>query len=201
MDSLLPNSLTETVPPEERLAALKHVESEFEQASQLLKKKAYKDALRKYKWVFSQPCSAELHISERDIKNLVRHYRPAHTVVKRWCKDKERLILAGKVDLPLICQWQTLYACLGEKKRAHALHAKLEASGAKKESLHFILSDIWQDFAKARKYDVLKDYLPSLGFYLILHATEYDGLILFPNCRSQSKQHKRKIDRCMWTTC
>lgn len=179
------DSSNETTPIQARLELSKKVEHEYEEASKLLRRKLYKESLRKYKWVFSQEATADLFLDAREIMTLLKGYPPAITILKRWRNDKEKLIRSEKCDLPLIRQWRDLNECLGEKERTLEVFLEMREAGADERTLRHLLSNVWERFAKAKNYEALKNYLPSLGTYILLHAMEYDAAILFP--RDESK--------------
>lgn len=186
MDVELPDSINETVPPKERLELAKKIEHEYEEASKLLKKKQYKEALKRYKLVFSQEAQPYFHFPSREIARLMKGYPPAVTVIRRWRNDKEKLIMSEKFDLTLIRQWRELNSCVGEEKRTLEVFLKLKERGATEKTLHALLSHVWKSFARSKKYDVLASYMPDLGFRLLVHATEYDGMTLFPRDKGTS---------------
>jgi hypothetical protein len=49
----------------------------------------------------------------------------------------------------------------------------------------------WERLALTRRYDVLKDYLDSLGFHLLLHALDYDSDVLFPHHRKMTNSARK----------
>jgi len=190
------DNVKEPVAPQSRIDLERRVEAEYKAALVLLKEKHYKQALRKFKWVFANEASSDLFLPSTEIRKLVKNYPPAAAVIKRWRNDKERLVLAQNADLTLVGQWDTLNSCLGEKKRTMEVYFKLEAAGAPEELLHDILNEIWESLARARKYEKLKGYLPTLGFHLLLHSIEFDSAMLFPGHRKQSKKEwQHEIER------
>jgi len=191
MDEGLPEKIKERVAPQSRLDVERHVMSEYGAARKLLKDGFFKEALRKFKWVFAND-SSPLFLMPTEIVKLTKNYPPAGAVIKRWRNDKERLVIAQKADRTLIRQWVTLNSCLGEKDRTSDVFLKLEAAGAAEELLHSILYHIWQRMARAKKYDQLRSYLPTLGFHLLLHAVEYDSAMLFPGHGKMTKQQLRE---------
>lgn len=187
----MPDAIKEITPPQQRLDSSRLLESEFKQALELLRNKNYKGALKKFKWVFSHDHVPGRFLSSGEITNLLKGYPTAVTVIRRWRNDKEKLILVGKVDLPLIRDWCLLNNCLREKDRTIAVFLKLKDSGANERLLHDILNEVWPSFAKTKNYNVLSGYLSTLGFHVLLHATEYDSLTLFPDHRDLSKELRR----------
>lgn len=65
---------------------------------------------------------------------------------------------------------------------------QLVATGATEDLRNSVLAYVWKKLARARKYEMLKDYLPTLGFHLLLNAVEYDSLVLFPGHQNLSKK-------------
>jgi hypothetical protein len=191
MDEGLPDKIKERVSPQIRLDVERHVESEYEVARTLLRDGLFKEALKKFKWVFANDSSHHLFLPRTEIVKLTKNYPPAGAVIKRWRNDKERLVMEQKADSTLISQWNTLNSCLGEKDRTSDVFLKLEAADADEQLQHSILSHIWEKMARSKKYDHLKGYLPTLGFHLLLHAVEYDSLILFPGHGKLTKNQRR----------
>jgi hypothetical protein len=186
----LPEELKEQVAPQARLNAKKRIDEEFAIAQTLLGEGRYKEALKKFKWVFANDASYDLFLPGREITKLCKNYPPAATVIKRWRNDKEKLLIQHNGDSKLIGQWDTLNSCLGEKNRTLEVFMQLEASGAPKRLRHSILYRIWQRIARAKKYEMLREYLPTLGFHLLLNAVEYDSLVLFPGHRKLGKKDR-----------
>lgn len=186
----LPDNLKEQVAPQTRLAAEKRIEEEYAIAQTLLKERRYKEALKKFKWVFANDASYDVFLSSRDITKLCKNYPPAAAVIKRWRNDKEKLLIERNADSKLIGQWDTLNSCLGEKNRTFDVFMQLVAAGAHKELCQSILYHIWQRVAIAKKYEMLRDYLPTLGFHLLLNAIQFDSLNLFPGHRSLNKKQR-----------
>jgi hypothetical protein len=58
--------------------------------------------------------------------------------------------------------------------------------------LNDILNETWQSFVRSKNYDVLASYLPTLGFHLLSHATEYDSTVLFPKQRGMTEIQQLK---------
>jgi hypothetical protein len=196
MNEQMPDKITELVAPQNRLELERKVEDEYEAARTLLKDKHYKEALKKFKWVFATQASHDLFLRPSEIVKLAKNYPPAGAVIKRWRNDKERLVIAQKADTTLVRQWDTLNTCLGEKERTCDVFLSLQAAGAHDELLHSILNHIWERLARSKKYDLLQAYLPTLGFHLLLHAVDYDSLILFPGHRKLTKDRRREdLDR------
>lgn len=188
-----PITFKEGVAPQTRLELAKQVESEYEMARVLLKAKKYKEALKKFKWVLANSSgSRKIFLRRSEILQLSRNYRPAKIMLKRWRDDKEQLVISQKSDLEIVREWDSLNTYLAEKGRTTEVFLKLAAAGAKKEILHDILNQIWQKLARARKYDLLSDYLSTLGFHLLLHSIEYDSALLFPTHRGMSKIESRR---------
>ncbi len=192
MDEALPETIKESVSPQNRLEQERRVEAEYEAARRLLKDKVYKEALKKFKWVFANDPGYNLFLRRSEIVGLAKNFPPAGAVVKRWRNDKERLIVAQMADSKLIGQWDTLNECLGERQRTIDVFLKLQAAGANERLQHYILNHIWKRLAASRKYEVLRAYLPTLGFHLLLHAVEYDAAILFPGHRKLTKMQRRQ---------
>lgn len=190
MKDELPDKLKEQVAPKTRLAAEKRIDEEFTIAQTLLGEGRYKEALKKFKWVFANDASYDLFLPSREIIKLRKNHPPAAAVIKRWRNDKERLLIQHNGDSKLIGQWDTLNSCLGEKNRTLDVFMQLVAAGANKELSNSILYRIWQKIARAKKYEMLRDYLPTLGFHLLLNAVEYDSLVLFPTHRKLGKKHR-----------
>ena len=190
MKDELPYELKEQIAPKARLAAEKRIEEEYAIAQTLLGEGRYKEALKKFKWVFANDASYDLFLPGREITKLCKNYPPAATVIKRWRNDKEKLLIQHNGDSKLIGQWDTLNSCLGEKNRTLEVFMQLEASGAQKKLRHSILYRIWQRIARAKKYEILRDYLPTLGFHLLLNVVEYDSLVLFPGHRKLGKKDR-----------
>ncbi len=158
----------------------RQIESEYVAARQLLRRNYYKQALKKFKWVFSNDTTSNIFLSRHDAAKLVKHYAPAKTLIKRWRNAKERLVLARKADSRIIDQWATLNSVLGEKERTMNVFLKLKP-GDDDDLIHDFLNRLWMIFARSQNYEVLRNYLPTLGFHVLLHAIEYDGIILFPS--------------------
>ncbi len=176
----MPDAAIEAMSPQERIALAQRIQTEQEEASELLNNKMYKEALKKYKWVFSQQIESKAFLSASDVNKLMKGYPPAIKVIRRWRNDKEKLILAERFDLSLVSDWSRLNTCLGEENRTLEVFLKLKASGAKERLLHVILNTLWKNFARTKEYKALDTYLPHLGFHVLLHATEYDSMRLFP---------------------
>lgn len=187
MKDELPDKLKEQVAPKTRLAAEKRIEEEYAIAQTLLKERRYKEALKKFKWVFANDASYDLFRPSEVIK-LYKNYPPAATVIKRWRNDKEKLLIEQNADSELIGQWDALNSCLGEKNRTLDVFMQLVATGATEDLRNSVLAYVWKKLARARKYEMLKDYLPTLGFHLLLNAVEYDSLVLFPGHQNLSKK-------------
>lgn len=190
MDSYPKITIEEKNSPRERIALEQRVSQEYDTAFKLLKKKSYKEALKKYKWVFSQPSRPERFLSTREIVRLIKGYPPALKVIKRWRNDKEKLIRAGKCDLLLINEWRDLNSGLGETNRSLEVFLKLKSAGADANLLKDIVRLIWVHFARAKEYNVLADYLPHLGFSIIHHAIQHDSMILFPDEEEDSNESR-----------
>src|SRR5438105_4907615 len=105
MDVEVPDATVEMTSPQERLALAQRIQAEHAEASKLLNEKSYREALKKYKWVFSQKSKPEFSLSTAEINKLMKGYAPAIKVIKRWRNDKEKLIMAEKFDLSLIRDW------------------------------------------------------------------------------------------------
>jgi hypothetical protein len=191
MDEAVPDKIKELIAPQNRLELQRWVESEYEAARKLLRERQYKEALKKFKCVFANDAGYRLFLDNREIINLVKNYAPAGAVIKRWRNDKERLVLEQKADLALIRQWDTLNSCLKEKDRTIDVLLKLQAEGADEQLLNSILNCTWERLALTRRYDVLKDYLDSLGFHLLLHALDYDSDVLFPHHRKMTNSARK----------
>jgi hypothetical protein len=192
MDEALTDTIKEPVSPQDRVEQERLVVAEYEAARKLLKAKLCKEALKKFKWVFANDPGYNLFLRRSELVRLAKNYPPACAVVKRWRNDKERLIVAQMADSKLIGQWYTLNECLGEKQRTIDVFLKLQSAGANERLQHYILNHIWMKLAASRKYEVLRAYLPTLGFHLLLHAVEYDAAILFPGHRKLTKVQRRQ---------
>ena len=188
----MPDMFKERVAPQNRLDLERLVEAEYQAACGLLKNKLYKEALKKFKWVFGNDSGFHLFLSRSEIVKLTKNYPPAGAVIKRWRNDKERLIIEEKADSKLIRQWDTLNQCLGEKDRTIDVFLKLRAAEANDDLLDSVLNHIWKRLAASKKYEDLRPYLPTLGFHLLLHAVEYDCAILFPGHRKLTKRQRRQ---------
>jgi len=187
MSEELRKQLEEQRVPQERLDHEKKIAREFAAATALLKKKKYKEALRKFKWVFSNTTEAKCFLSRREIRNLAKHYAPAASLIRRWRSDKERLVIAQQADSEVIREWDILNECLGEKQRTIDVLRKLTAAGADDEILHSILWHVWEQLARSRRYEELRPFLPTLGWLLLLHIVDYDSELWFPRNRNWTK--------------
>jgi hypothetical protein len=192
MDAIVPDKFKERVAPQNRLEQERLIDAEYQAARGLLRKKFYKEALKKFKWVFANDNQFYTDLYPSEIRELTKHYPPAGAVVKRWRNDKERLILEQKADYTLIGQWNTLNLCLGEKGRTIDVFLKLQATGANDDLLQDVLHHVWKRLAVSKKYEHLRTYLPTLGFHVLLHAVEYDCAILFPGSRKLTKRQLRQ---------
>ena len=177
------DKITELVQPQTRLELEKQVESEYEIARGLLNRRKYKEALKKFKWVFANygPGNRNnMYFDRPEIRRLIKNYRPAVAVIRRWRNDKEKLILSQTADFEIIREWDRLNAALGEKQRTLEVFFKLQAANADEEIQQAILSGIWKKLARSKQYDHLKLYFRTLGFFLLHHIVEYDCAIWFP---------------------
>lgn len=185
--------------PEERLRFESNLERDFQAAKVLLSQKRYKEALREFKSVFSQPNVAEFSfdLPEAEIRQLIKHHPPAERMIRRWRNDKEKLILSGLTDNALFHDWKTLNACLKEKNRVEAVFYKLPRIPENEEAIESILWEIWPKLAKARKYDQIGKFLRTLAWLVFLHVNEFESESLFPCGSSKSKDRpelRRSLD-------
>lgn len=183
--------------PEERLRLESSVEREFQLAKKLLKEKKYKEALKKFKLVYSQPLAPNhsLSLPEAELKTLIRRYAPAERVVRRWRNDKEKLILRGIADLELLRDWNALNLCLKESNRIEVVFYKLERVPENEDVIESILGEIWPKLAKSKKYNEIGSYLRTLAWFVFLHVSEYESQRLFP--RSESGASQRMVSKYM----
>jgi hypothetical protein len=196
MSEELRKQLEEQTVPQKRLDQGRKIASEFAAATALLREKKYKEALRKFKWVFSNTTETKYFLSSREIRSLAKHYAPGASVIRRWRNDKERLVIAKQADSNVISEWDILNECLGEKQRTIDVFRKLTAAGADDEILHKIFWHIWKHLARSRKYEELRPFLRTLGWLLLLHIVDYDCETWFPRSRNWTKtQVKEEFSR------
>lgn len=176
--------------PEERLQCESSAMQEFSQAKELLKQKKYKEALKKFKFVYSQP--VVLHhdwsLPESELKTLIRHYAPAERVIRKWRNDKEKLILRGISDLALLRDWRSLNSCLKESNRTEIVFYKLKRLPENEDVIESILWELWRKLAKSKKYHEIGKYLRTLAWLVFLHVSEYESQRLFPRNESHEFQ-------------
>jgi len=196
MKTVTTEKIREKIEPQTRIDLKKQSESDYEIARALLKTKQYKEAMKRFKRVFATEQNERSFLFESQIRQLVKNYGPSKVIIKRWRNDKEKLIIAQKADRQLIQQWDALNRGLGEKERTLKIFLQLSATSCNEQLLHAMQNAIWKRLAVLKKYELLKSYLPTLGFHLLLHAIEYDSAILFPTHMQMSKlELKRSLAR------
>lgn len=196
MDEDVTDNFRELVTPQDRLELERRLQREYAEAHKLLKECRYKDALKKFKWVFAKDLGDKLFLDNREIVALTKNYPPSKAVIKRWRNDKERLVLEQKADSSLVNQWHNLNLSLKEQNRTIDVLIKLQNKAADERLIHSILGCTWKKLAVAKRYSAIRGYLESLGFHLLLHAVQYDTAVLFPNYIKWTKrQQKEDIQR------
>jgi len=183
MSEYFGKDLSEQTVPQERLDHEKKIATQFGIAKTLLKQKKYKEALRKFRWVFSNSLETDCFPTDREIRSLAKNYAPAAAVIRRWRNDKERLIVAQEADSDVIRQWMTLNESLGENLHTIDVFHKLQAADANHHILDSILWRIWEKLVRTGQYEALRSFLPTLGWMLLLHIAEYDIEVWFPRGR------------------
>ncbi|HNB17254.1 MAG TPA: hypothetical protein PLC15_17860 [Candidatus Obscuribacter sp.] len=177
----------------------RRAEAALDAAQALLKQKDYKGALRAFKKYYQHYDDDDpFGISTKDVAVLVKNYEPARLVVRRWRNDKEKIILQGKADRKLVDQWISLNEALKEKERTESVYRKLKDSRADDDVLEPLVRHLWRQLVRVRRYEEVRLYFHSLGFFLLLHITEFDCSVLFPGHRGKAVRGKNPaIEQCL----
>ncbi len=176
--------------PQDLVAKRKLIESKLEEAKEHLQAKRYSESLKTFRWIFANCDSEKVFLYSGDAQRLAKKYPPAQKLLRRWRNDKEKLIIAGNADRRLISEWSNLNESLNEKNRTLTVFRKLISNGVDKDFLSALYAAVWEQLYAARSYEEIRAYLPSLGWYLFLHASDVDSKILFPDETESKAQQK-----------
>ncbi|MBX9939127.1 MAG: hypothetical protein K2Y32_07735 [Candidatus Obscuribacterales bacterium] len=198
MNPAKPNILTVLQARQAVLDKERQAKDELAAARVKLEERDYKGALRAFKKYFKMDGDQCFSVIAKDVATLVKNYQPARLIVQRYRNDKEKLILQGQADSKLVGQLVLLNLGLGERSRTEAFYRELKQANFDTEISELFLRHVWRQLLRRRRYEDLRPYFHSLGFFLLLHITELDCHIWFPDLRTYSKTEIRNWrERCL----
>lgn len=174
------SKLKEQVPPSQRLAVEREVETQLKQARDLLYAKKYKEAFKQYKQALVSANGIVTFARVSEMEKLAKHYRPALIALKQWRSQKEKLIFAGTADSTVISEWRRLNDCLNDKGRVLMVFRKLREAQADEEILHRLYWAVWRQLVREKQYEELRQFFRTLAWSTMLAVSGHQADKWFP---------------------
>jgi len=173
----------------------RHAEQVLEESKGLIDSGCFEEALGTLIELYDSGPHEIRHEIGWQFRKLVRVYSPAVEVVRVRRDQLEKIIFLDRADLRVFQSWRQLNDIVKEKLRALFVYNELKDAGYSDDTINDLLSYVWKDLLKDKRYSELRKYLKTLTRGILQYISDYDALELFPDSgdyREMEQKYYRK---------